>query len=183
MSFNISTVYDVMAWCPKRSSDRYLWNCYGDNAYCIDFQNEKNSLHDFAHVVYDATTGEVFQIEVFNEENNPKIWFNYDYRKAYIDEARSRNVDPFVAWDNVRYTDMDFFDDVTDLLQQLEHKEEDEGLEGTSELQLELPREQLLELCLIAHEKNVTLNQLINDVLRMEIDRLERKNENDHAHG
>ena len=38
--------------------------------------------------------------------------------------------------------------------------------EATTEVEIELPESELLTLTLLAHEKDITLNQLVNNVLR-----------------
>ena len=41
-----------------------------------------------------------------------------------------------------------------------------EPKEATTEVEIELPESELLTLTLLAHEKDITLNQLVNNVLR-----------------
>ena len=41
-----------------------------------------------------------------------------------------------------------------------------EPKEATTEVEIELPESDLLTLALFAHEKDITLNQLVNNVLR-----------------
>ena len=45
-------------------------------------------------------------------------------------------------------------------------------LVGKSEVELDLPKEELFQLMLMAHERDITLNQLAEDILRQEIERL-----------
>lgn len=35
------------------------------------------------------------------------------------------------------------------------------------EVELEVPKDQLLTLCIMAHERDITLNSLMNDILRI----------------
>lgn len=45
-------------------------------------------------------------------------------------------------------------------------------LTGKSEVELDLPKEELFQLMLMAHERDLTLNQMVEYVLRQEIERL-----------
>jgi len=45
-------------------------------------------------------------------------------------------------------------------------------LDGKSEVELNLPKEELFQLMLMAHERDLTLNQMVEYVLRQEIERL-----------
>jgi len=46
----------------------------------------------------------------------------------------------------------------------------DNKLDGKSTIELNLDREILFELMLVAHERDITLNQLVEDVLRTYIE-------------
>lgn len=49
-------------------------------------------------------------------------------------------------------------------------------LEGYQSVPLDLEKEELYELMLMAHERDITLNQLVENLLREVIDRLENEN-------
>jgi len=51
-----------------------------------------------------------------------------------------------------------------------QHEDFEEPLDGYSEIELNLPKEELYQLMLMAHEKDITLNQLITQVLQAKID-------------
>lgn len=51
----------------------------------------------------------------------------------------------------------------------------DEILEGKSTVELNLDKEVLFELMLMAHERDITLNQLVEEVLRTYIEQEKNK--------
>ena len=51
----------------------------------------------------------------------------------------------------------------------------DDKLEGKSTIELNLDKQVLFELMLIAHERDITLNQLVEDVLRTYIEQEKNK--------
>jgi len=54
----------------------------------------------------------------------------------------------------------------------------DTPLNGSETVELRLDREELYQLMLVAHERDITLNQLVEDILRQFIE--EHKNESLH---
>jgi predicted HicB family RNase H-like nuclease len=53
---------------------------------------------------------------------------------------------------------------------------EDKPLDGKEDLEIDMPKEELFRLMMIAHERDITLNQLIESILREEIEKLENGN-------
>jgi predicted HicB family RNase H-like nuclease len=51
-----------------------------------------------------------------------------------------------------------------------QHEDFEEPLDGYSEIELNLPKEELYQLMLMAHEQDITLNQLITQVLQAKLD-------------
>lgn len=51
----------------------------------------------------------------------------------------------------------------------------DKKLKGKSTVELNLDKEMLFELMLMAHERDITLNQLVEDVLRTYIEQEKNK--------
>jgi predicted HicB family RNase H-like nuclease len=50
------------------------------------------------------------------------------------------------------------------------HEDFEEPLDGYSEIELNLPKEELYQLMLMAHEQDITLNQLITQVLQAKLE-------------
>jgi len=51
-----------------------------------------------------------------------------------------------------------------------QHEDFEEKLDGRSEIEIDLPKEELYQLMLIAHEQDITLNQLVENILQAKID-------------
>lgn len=49
----------------------------------------------------------------------------------------------------------------------------EDKLEGYESVPLDLEKEELFNLMLLAHERNITLNQLVENILREHIERIE----------
>lgn len=50
-------------------------------------------------------------------------------------------------------------------------QQNEEKLDGRSEIEIDLPKEELYQLMLMAHEQDITLNQLVEKILQVVIDK------------
>jgi len=90
--------------------DPYQWSCYGTDANYMEFRDVDGQ--GCSHCIYDTKTYEVYEVycEVpltSNEAESPEQvfqWVNPLFAKAYLQECQLRNVDPDIAWEDVRYT-------------------------------------------------------------------------------
>jgi predicted HicB family RNase H-like nuclease len=57
---------------------------------------------------------------------------------------------------------------------------EDVKLDGRSDVELRLEREELYELMLMAHERDITLNQLVEQMLQQYVDEHKKNTEGAH---
>lgn len=146
----------------------YQWNCY-PNARYLDYES------DFAHVsvIYSTATQEIYQAEVavkrdaWAEDAKPYRWLNPEFKEAFFGECKERKVKKNKAWDDVKWVDLeveeDFLEKATDIFN---------GQEWNHDIMvpIDLPKDELFQLMLIAHEKNITLNQLVTEILQAVID-------------
>lgn len=84
----------------------YHWSCYGSNAYYITAWDERNDGVS-GGVIFDTKTQLVYEVEV-NDYGNEEAyrWINLDFKPAYAEECRSRGLNPDLAWEEVRFTDI-----------------------------------------------------------------------------
>ncbi len=55
----------------------------------------------------------------------------------------------------------------------------DEKLDGKSTIELDLVREELFDLMMQAHERDITLNQFIENILRDLVDKIKTEDSNE----
>lgn len=80
----------------------YLWKCFGDNARYIDFGVSEEKI--IASAVVDATTQQVYCVEIFNLDNTQAWrWIDNRYQKLFLKECRERKFNPDICWDTVKY--------------------------------------------------------------------------------
>lgn len=158
----------------------YQWHCYGPNARYLDFTIDGFDVT--ASVIHDTVTQEIYEACLCDSHNDVAYrWSNPDFYKAHAKESKKRGIDSTVAWDDVKYQEVNVDEWIHLALELMENADEstieeeeliasmpqwhDDEIADTT-VQLELPDDELLKLCLLAHERDVTLNQMVNIVLR-----------------
>lgn len=151
---------------------RYCWDCFGPNARYLDSTDD----HYSASAIFDAETQEIYRVEITdNVKDLAYRLTNPAYEKAVKDEAKRRDVDDSVAWDDVRWTDLEVKEDWMEKAHAIMTGEEyDERVS----VPLDLPDDVLLTLMKMAHERDITFNSLMEEVLKDAIDRVKRDNPN-----
>jgi hypothetical protein len=92
--------------------DPYLWSCYGDNAQFMEFRDTTGN--GYSHCIFDTKTYDVYEIYVevpltTNEAEAPSQcfrWINPQVLQAYLDTCKVRNVDPNIAYDDIRHNEI-----------------------------------------------------------------------------
>lgn len=149
----------------------YGWQCFGHDAYSLDSWNGDQNGHTLT-VVFDRKTQVVYQVEAFDYANERAYRIiNPDYRQAFDDECKHRGiVDQAWERDNgtpVKFTDLESDDD---WIQKALAIVAGETYDTRIMVPLELDRDQLHELMLLAHQQDLTLNQLVEKVVRLAIE-------------
>ena len=128
----------------------------------MDSWNQDQEGHTVS-IVFDTRTHVVYEASAYDYKRNRAYrLINPDYKFAHDDEAAGRGVDINQAWDDVNYIDLDVDDD---FIQKALAIVADEDYDTRVEVPLTLPDDVLFELMKLAHERDVTLNQLVEEVL------------------
>jgi hypothetical protein len=144
------------------NSDNYGWDCYGPNARMQDYTSD----HATGTVVYDTKNFTVFEVTVcpLNDESiRPYRWIDPEFNDAYLAEAKKRNVIPDQAWDDVKYIDLETVEDFTTKASAIFNGK---SFDTRIEVPIELDNEVLLQLTMQAHKRDITINQLVEEILR-----------------
>lgn len=150
--------------------DNYGWSCYGSNAFSMTSWNG-NQDDNSANIVFDTATQVVYEMSACDYNRNRAYrWINPKYRDAHAKEAATYSSDPNEAWDDVKFIDLDVIDDVIEKCTAIINNE---NYDTKIKINLELSESELFQLFCIAHERDITLNQLVEEILRNEIRRLQ----------
>lgn len=138
------------------------WQCFGPHAYIFDAGDFEQENTYSLSITFDTKNQTPYCVEVCDYKNNRAYrMFNPDYSEAYHNEAKARGVSD-TAWDDTNYIDIDLDEDFVEKARAIVA-----GLPYSTKLMvpLDITHQELHELMLIAHERDVTLNQLVNFVL------------------
>jgi hypothetical protein len=146
----------------------YHWNCYPDGRY-LDYES------DFAHVsvLYSAVDQTVYQAEVsvkreaWDEDKKPYRWLNPDYKDAFYKESEKRQVDIDIAWDDVKWIDLEMAEDFLEKATAIFSGEE---FDTRVKVEFDLDERSILKLATEAHKRDITLNKMIEIILQEVID-------------
>ena len=147
----------------------YQWNCYPDGRY-LDYES------DFAHVsiLYSTVDQTVYQAEVsvkreaWDENKKPYRWLNPDYVDALYKESKKRKVDTDIAWDDVKWIDLEMAEDFLEKATAIFNGEE---YDTRVKIEFDLDDSSILKLATEAHKRDITLNKMIEIILQEVIDR------------
>ena len=147
----------------------YCWDCYGPNAYQLD---SWNGLHDDGgytiNCTFDKHDQTVYQLEAWDYATTRYYrWINPDYIDAVKDEYKNRGLDFENAIDSDNYIDLELADDLLEkALAMIEGQEYDTRVQ----VPLTLEDDDMFELMKMAHAQDLTLNQLVENLLRRAVE-------------
>jgi len=143
----------------------YGWQCFGRMARWLDCEVEGQYS---ASIVFDAHTQEVYTAEICDYRNDRCYrLINPEYADAMSTEAKERGTDNTQAWDDVKWIDLETDDD---WIQKSAAIVAGEEYDTRVIIPIDLPDDSAYALMKLAHEQDITFNQLIEKVLRDAID-------------
>lgn len=147
----------------------YCWSCFGPNAYRLDSWNGEQEGYTIS-IVFDTVDQTVYEVEAWDYRNDRAYrWQNPEFVEVHKAESTERDIDYKNAWDGVDFVDLEVESDLWEKVRAIVA-----GEEYDTRVQIEVTFEDdvLFSLMKIAHDKDVTFNQLVEEVLTEELDRL-----------
>lgn len=156
--------------------DNYLWDCW-PNARFIEYKS------DYAYVsaVFNTETQEVYEVNISTDDAtwtpniSPYRWLNPDFKDEYLAEAKSRKIDPNTAWDDTKWCDLETVDDFLEKAYEVFNGNSE--FDKRIEVPIDLKDDEILKIALMAHERDITLNQMVEEILQLAISRHKEENE------
>ena len=146
----------------------YCWHCYGNDVHMLDSWNGEQDGHSFT-VIFDTKTQVVYEVQAHDYVHDRAYrMINPDFQKKNKKEAKKRDIDKNNAWDDVNYVDLDVDDD---FFQKCLAIQAGEDYDTRVSVPMEFSDEELLTYMKLAHEQDITFNQLVERALREAIDR------------
>ncbi len=146
--------------------DDYTWHCFGDTAkpYSLSSWNGDHDGWSF-NIIFDTGTQEVYMVEACDYKHNRAYrMINPDWQQAYRDYAKTHNPEYVdTAWDGVDFVDLESDDD---WFQKALAIRAGEDYDTRVSIPIDLPEHELMVLFKAAHERDMSFNQFVEEVLR-----------------
>jgi hypothetical protein len=155
--------------------DTYGWQCYGPNAYQLSSWNGVHGKGGYSfNIVFSTKTQKVYEVAVCDYTNDRAYrMINPKNQKKHEKEAMGRGVNLDEAWEDVEYVDLEILDD---FIQKCLAIRAGEDYDTRVQVEVDFSDEELLQYMKMAHERDMTFNQLIEEALRHAISEYEAGN-------
>ena len=141
------------------------WQCYGSNVYQLDSWNGDQDGHSFS-IIFDTRDQTVYEVQAHDYLHNRAYrMVNQDFAKKMKKEAKRRDVNRNEAWEDVDYVDYVELDVDDDFIQKSLAIKAGEDYDTRVEVPLDLDEATMFSLMQAAHERDITLNELVEDIL------------------
>jgi hypothetical protein len=158
--------------CKITEGSDYGWSCYGPNAYTLDSWNGVHGAGGYSFsIVFSTKTQKVYEVSMCDYTNNRAYrMINPKNIEKHRKEAELRNVNLNEAWDEVDYVDLDVDDD---FIQKALAIRAGEDYDTRVQVPVDFSDEDLLQYMKLAHERDITFNELVEEALRQAISEFE----------
>jgi hypothetical protein len=147
----------------------YMWHCYGDHAYSLDSWDGDHDGHSFS-IIFDTKDQTVYEVQAHDFRNQRAYrMINPEFSKKHNKEAKRRDCNKDEAWDDVDYVDLEVDDD---FIQKCLAIRAGEDYDTRVSIPITLPDDEMLVLMTMAHERDMTFNDFVEEVLREQLSRL-----------
>ena len=147
----------------------YMWSCYGSNAYRLDSWNGVHGKGGYSFsIVFSTKTQKVYEVSAYDYTNDRAYrMINPKNQEKHRKEALARDVNFDEAWDNVNYVDLEVDDD---FIQKCLSIKAGEDYDTRVSVPVDFTDEELLTYMTMAHERDMTFNQFVEQALREAIE-------------
>lgn len=141
----------------------YYNSRYGDSVYSLDSWNGEQDGHSFT-VIFDTRTQVVYEVQAHDYVHNRAYRMFAEGFAAPVGEDEE-------AWDDVKYVTLDVDDD---FIQKSLAIKAGEDYDTRVSIPLDFTDEELLKYMTMAHERDMTFNQFVEEALRHAIEEAKR---------
>jgi len=147
----------------------FMWDCYGPDSYSLDSWSGSQDGHSFT-VIFDTKTQVVYEVQSHDYRTQRAYRLvNPDFKSQRDIESTDRNVSLDQAWDEVNYVDLEEDDD---WFQKALAIVAGEDYDTRVTVPLDLDEHEMFTLMKMAHERDLTLNEFVEEILREQLTRM-----------
>lgn len=142
----------------------YTWDSFGQTAYCLESVIDNDVAKYHIGIVFDTTNKTVYEVEAHDYTTHRAYRYtNPLWVDAVRQEAQRRGINYDIAYDSVKFIDLEVEDDWIEKARAIVRGED---YDTRVKIPLELDKEELLQLMTAAHEQDITLNDYVERILR-----------------
>lgn len=161
------TIRDFMEVIDYRITEgsEYLWTSFGSNAYQLDSWDGRHDDGTSVGIVFDTQTQTVYQMEAHDYSNRRSYrWTHPDHVSTYRAECVQHLAEDVrdMAYDDVKYIDLEVSQDMINKARAIVRHE---NYDHRVSVPIDLEDHELFKLMTLAHERDLTLNQLVEEIL------------------
>lgn len=161
--------------CRITEGSDYGWGCYGPNSYTLDSWNGVHGKGGYSFsIVFSTKSQKVYEVSMCDYTNDRAYrMINPKFQEKHRKEALARDVNLNQAWDDVDYIDLDVVDD---FIQKALAIRAGESYDTRVQVPVDFTDAELLQYMKLAHERDMTFNELVEEALRHAISEYEAGN-------
>lgn len=150
----------------------YGWQCYGPNAYTLDSWNGIHGTGGYSFsIIFSTKTQKVYEVSMCDYTNDRAYrMIAKNKQEKHRKESEMRDVNLNEAWDDVDYIDLDVVDD---FIQKALAIRAGEDYDTRIQVPVDFSDEDLLQYMKLAHQRDITFNELVEEALRTAMDEME----------
>lgn len=154
--------------------EKFGWACYGEDAYISEYWNNKHEGEGVSiEAVFNIRTHDVYEIKIYDGIHNREYqWITPALRQARLDEYAARDINPFEGIDGGKVIELEVEEDVLEKMKGA-FLEQDYDTKIMISLNLEHDLEKKLRE--MAEARGITLDQLVEDAIKQEIEMRKRE--------
>jgi len=143
----------------------YGWTCYGSNAYTLDSWNGVHGAGGYSFsIVFSTKSQKVYEVSMCDYTNDRAYrMINPKNQEKHRKEALARDVNLNEAWDCVDYVELDVVDD---FIQKALAIRAGETYDTRVQVPVDFSDEELLQYMKLAHDRDMTFNEFVEEALR-----------------
>ena len=147
----------------------YQWGCFGDNARYLDCHDKEGYGGDYSiHAIFDSIDQTVYAIELWDYKNDREYrWIDPMFVGAHMKACTKHEVDCYESMDGRNYIDLDL---ASDILEKISKVVAGEQYDTRVQIPVDFSDEDLLQYMKLAHEMDITFNELVERAVKEAID-------------
>ncbi len=154
----------------------FCWTCFGPTARYLDCDDSQGADGKYSiHSVFDIVDQTIYVIEAWDYVNGREYrWLNPEFASKFTDECSVKGIDPRSSLDGKKFIDVDVQDDILEKISKIINGEE---YDTRIKVPVDFSDEDLLKYMKLAHDLDITFNELVERAIREAVDECKRNPE------